>query len=118
MSLKHPLYVSLARRFSLSTTIVTNTLTSSLLQSKKDAPTEPNWAYEKTLFGLMWQEAQKDSSIAITEQHVMAALFKHQHPSNRVLNYFTENGIKAEHILKFIEQYKHVDSGALANPAL
>ena len=108
-ALKHPLYVSLTRRFSLSTNIVTNTLHSSLIRSKKDASTEKNKAYEKMLFDLMKQEAQKNSSIAITEQHIMMALFKRKHSGNAVLGYFIENGIKTEHVLKFIQDYKHVD---------
>ncbi len=108
-ALKHPLYVSLTKRFSLSSNILSNTLHWVLIESRKDAPTEQNKAYEKTLLGLMWQEAQKDSSTAVTEQDVMAALFRHEHPSNAVLHYFTENGIKTQHILKFIEEYKHVD---------
>ena len=107
--LKHPLYISLSRRFSLSRNIIINTLTKSLMESKKDAPTEKNKTYEKDLLGLMWREAKENSLTAITEQNVMAALFKHEHPKNVVLKYFSENGIQIEHVLKFIQEYKHVD---------
>lgn len=116
-ALKHPLYVSLTKRFSLSTNILTNSLHAALMQSKKDAPTEQNKRYEQALLTLICQEAQKGSSTAITEQHVMAAVFEYEHPSNAVLNYFKENGIKTEHILKFIQEYKHVDWIAEAEQA-
>ena len=49
VALKHPLYISLSRRFSLSTTILTNTLYTSLLRSKNDEPTEENKACERAL---------------------------------------------------------------------
>ena len=108
-ALKHPLYVALSKRFSLSAIILGNIFCWSLLDSKKDEPTEENRACEKALFDLMYQESQNDSSTAISEQHVMAALFKHNHPNNAVLHWFTEQGIKTEHVLKFIKDYKHVD---------
>lgn len=108
-ALKHPLYVALSRRFSLSAVILGNTLCWALLESKKDAPTEENRRHERALFDLMYQESQNNSSTAISEQDVMTAVFKHNHPNNAVLRYFTEHGINTEHVLKFIKDYKHVD---------
>ena len=108
-ALKHPLYVALSRRFSLSAVILGNTFCWALLESKKDEPTEENRTDERALFDLMYQESQNHSSTAISEQDVMVALFKHNRPNNAVLRYFTEQGIKTEHVLKFIKDYKHVD---------
>ena len=62
-ALQHPLYVSLTKRFSLSTNVITNTLHRALIQSKKDAPTEQNKAYEMALLNLMWEEAQQKPAL-------------------------------------------------------
>lgn len=111
IDLSHPLYLLMARRFSLSTPFVKNKLYDYLMSTTEDKPAKDNYKKEDEYFKAVEEEAKKSESVLITEEHLLLTIFKNKAPYNYVLKLFVDElGIKQEHLINFVEKAKYIDT--------
>lgn len=111
INLNNPLYILLAKRFSLSTPFIKNKLYEYLLKTSEDRPTKENYEKEREYFKLVEKEAEDSKSVIITEEHLFSTILKNKVDYNYVLKLLIDElGIKQSDLIDFIKHLEYIDA--------
>jgi ATP-dependent Clp protease ATP-binding subunit ClpC len=99
---KHPLYLQLSNRFSLSHEHLKNLIFKILETLGKKNPLYSAQEIENEFLQFATQEARCKNSLLLCADHLLKAIFKYSSPFNPVVLVFENLGIKQEHIVGFL----------------